>query len=338
MKKLRIGHIGTKHDHSQDKLDCVRKFPDIFEVVGVVEEDPVQREMIRNNPTYSDYPIMTEEELFEAGCDCIMVEGFEYDIPYVAKRCVEHGIAVHIDKPAGRDLDVFRDTLKLAKAKHIPVQMAYMYRYNPAVMECMEYIKEGRLGEIHSVTAVMNTGHSKEKREWLGNFDAGNMFFLGCHMVDLIYQLQGVPEKITPYLKSSGFDGVHTLDLGTAIFEYKNGTSIVQANACEVNGYGRRQLVVCGSKGTYEIRPLEKPIGAIYASEDFAEPFEDRHAVRNIATVPTVERYDRMMLDFAAMVRDGKENPYTYEYELQLQKLVLAACGYDVDYKTQEIL
>lgn len=338
MKKIRIGHIGTKHDHSQDKMDCVRKFPDLFEVVGVVEDDPVQLEKIKKNPTYKDYPMLTEEQLFNAGCDCIMVEGFEYDIPYVAQRCIEQGIAVHVDKPAGRDLNVFRDTLKMAKAKNIPLQMAYMYRYNPAVMECMEYIKEGRLGDIHSVTAIMNTGHSPEKREWLGNFDAGNMFFLGCHMVDLIYQLQGIPEKITPYLKQSGLDGVSSFDLGTAIFEYPHGTSIVQSNACEINGYGRRQLVVCGSKGTYEIRPLEKPIGAIYASEDFAEPFEDRHAVREIATVPTVERYDRMMLDFAAMVRGEKENPYSYEYELQVQKLVLAACGYDVDYKTYETL
>lgn len=338
MKKIRIGHIGTKHDHSQDKMDCIRKFPKLFEVVGVVEEDPVQRELVKNSPTYRDYPFLTEEQMFNAGCDCIMVEGFEYDIPYVAKRCVENGIAVHVDKPAGRDVDVFRDTLRIAKAKKVPVQMAYMYRYNPAVMECMNYIRQGRLGDIHSVTAIMNTGHSWKKREWLKNFDAGNMFFLGCHMVDLIYRLQGIPEKITPYFKSSGMDGVEALDLCTAVFEYKNGTSIVQANACEVNGYGRRQLVVCGSKGTYEIRPLENPIGAIYASEDFAEPFEDRHIVRNIETVPTVERYDRMMLDFAAMVRGEKENSFTYEYELQLQKLILAACGYEIDYKTMEKL
>lgn len=40
MDKIRIGHIGTKHDHSKDKIECVSKFPDIFEVVGVVEEAP----------------------------------------------------------------------------------------------------------------------------------------------------------------------------------------------------------------------------------------------------------------------------------------------------------
>ncbi|GHU81130.1 hypothetical protein AGMMS49992_34310 [Clostridia bacterium] len=34
-----------------------------------------------------------------------------------------------------------------------------------------------------------------------------------------------------------------------------------------------------------------------------------------------------MMLDFAAFIRGEKRNPYDYEYEYQLHKLVLAACG-----------
>ncbi len=338
MKKLRIGHIGTKHDHSGGKLDCICKYPDLFEIVGIAEEDPVQYEAVKDHPVYRDVPFLSVEQLLNAGCDCMMIEGFEYDIPYYAELCVKNGIAVHADKPAGRDLDVFRNVLKTAKAKNVPVQMAYMYRYNPAVLECMDYINSGKLGEIHSVTAIMNTGHSKEKRTWLKNFDAGNMFFLGCHMVDLVYRIQGTPDRITPYLKSSGFDGVDALDMGTVVFDYKRGTSIIQANACEINGYGRRQLVVCGDKGTYEIRPLEKPIGAIYTAGDSAEPFEDRHTVRSFVTVPSSERYDTMMLDFAAMVRGEKENPYSYEYELQLQKLVLASCGYHVDYRTQEVL
>ena len=42
---------------------------------------------------------------------------------------------------------------------------------------------------------------------------------------------------------------------------------------------------------------------------------------------PQLGRYDEMMLDFAAFVRGERKNPYSYEYELGLQKLVLQACG-----------
>jgi hypothetical protein len=37
-----------------------------------------------------------------------------------------------------------------------------------------------------------------------------------------------------------------------------------------------------------------------------------------------------MMLNFAEMVR-GKKNPFTYDYELELYKLVLKACVEDVN-------
>ena len=41
------------------------------------------------------------------------------------------------------------------------------------------------------------------------------------------------------------------------------------------------------------------------------------------------ERYDAMMRNFAEMVR-GKENPYSYEYELGLYRLILQSCGKDI--------
>ena len=41
------------------------------------------------------------------------------------------------------------------------------------------------------------------------------------------------------------------------------------------------------------------------------------------------ERYDAMMRNFAEMVR-GKENPYSYDYELGLYRLILKSCGKDI--------
>ena len=154
-------------------------------------------------------------------------------------------------------------------------------------------------------------------------------------MVDFVYNIQGTPERIIPYIKSSGIRGVESKDLATVIFEYKNGTSVIQSNSCEINGFGRRELVVCGSEGTYENHPLERPIGVKFTERSYATPFYDRHKKRDIQTVPITERYDAMMLDFAKMVRGEKENPYTYEYEFQMQRLVLASCGQNIDFKSK---
>lgn len=71
-----------------------------------------------------------------------------------------------------------------------------MYRYNPFVKELLQKVKNGELGDIISVEAQMNCMHSVNTRQWLANFPGGMMFFLGCHLIDLILQIQGMPERI----------------------------------------------------------------------------------------------------------------------------------------------
>ena len=44
-------------------------------------------------------------------------------------------------------------------------------------------------------------------------------------------------------------------------------------------------------------------------------------------------RYDEMLKNFAAMVCGEAENPYDYEYERQLHKIILNACGKKIAYK-----
>ncbi|MCP4512986.1 MAG: gfo/Idh/MocA family oxidoreductase, partial [Fuerstiella sp.] len=41
-EKIKVGQIGTKHAHASGKMATFRRFPDLFEVVGVVEADDSQ--------------------------------------------------------------------------------------------------------------------------------------------------------------------------------------------------------------------------------------------------------------------------------------------------------
>lgn len=36
MKKIKIGQIGIGHNHGESKMKAVRKFPELFEIVGGV--------------------------------------------------------------------------------------------------------------------------------------------------------------------------------------------------------------------------------------------------------------------------------------------------------------
>ena len=115
-----------------------------------------------------------------------------------------------------------------------------------------------------------------------------------------------------------------------AVFKYKNGVSFAKTCDDEMGGYMRRQLVICGEKGTIEIKPLEAAAegGGQYtvAAESYSDSWtkswqESRSEVH--------DRYDGMMRNFAEMIR-GKENPYSYDYELGLYRLILRACGREV--------
>ena len=45
MKRLKVIHYGIAHDHSAVTMECVRKYPDLFEVVGVCEPDEASRKV-----------------------------------------------------------------------------------------------------------------------------------------------------------------------------------------------------------------------------------------------------------------------------------------------------
>ncbi|MBR2223082.1 MAG: hypothetical protein IJ973_02040, partial [Christensenellaceae bacterium] len=118
--------------------------------------------------------------------------------------------------------------------------------------EALRAVGEGRLGKIISVEAQMNCKHARGVREWLECFPGGMLFFLGCHLVDLIYQIQGEPKEIIPLSCSSGIDGLSTRDFGMAVFVYENGVSFAKTCDNERGGFLRRQLVICGEKGSME--------------------------------------------------------------------------------------
>lgn len=327
-KRIRIAQYGIGHNHGSEKMKAFRRFPDLFEVVGVCEPDPSWREKRANLDAYEGIPWLTEEALFNTpGLEAVCVEP---DVPYlneVAQKCVDAGLHIHMDKPGGEDLPGFARLLSDAQRKGLLVQMAYMYRYNPAIQYCIEAAASGALGEIFEIDAQMSTRHDAVYRQWLSQYRGGTMYIFGCHLIDLIHLILGVPEKVTPYLRNTLPGESKAYDNGLAILEYANATCTVRTSSVEVNGYGRRQLVVCGTKGTLEIKPLERPTHTTLARiETIQNHYADTKEVLTFES--NGDRYDAQVRDFAAIIRGEKADPYGYAHDLAVQKTTLAACGF----------
>ena len=329
MKQIKVAQIGTKHVHGRSIFASMKHQPALFQILGVAEPDPDRAYFLRECPTYQDQPAYSVEELLNLpGLQAVTIETDEPKLSKYAIMAAEKGLHIHMDKPGGTDPVEFRKLIRTVKEKGVTLSLGYMYRYNPMVQELLAQVKAGEFGDILSVEAQMNCLSSLPYREMLNAMPGGQMFFLGCHLVDMILQIQGQPERIIPLNRKTRTDGVDAWDFGMAAFCYPTGVSFAKTCACEIGGFGRRQLVVVGTEKTVELKPLEMTVPgqgiytekteyAVKAWTDLGEHFK----------TPIFNRYDTMMAEFAAYVRGEKTNPYTPEYELELYKTVLRACG-----------
>ena len=331
MKKIKIGQIGIGHNHGAAKAADLRRLSQLFEFAGlVIPEHDSEYFSRRDLKEYKDIPVMTEEELFAIpDLDAVIIETCVPHLVPTAQRAIDRGLHIHLDKPAGENIAEYEKLLEDAKAKGLAVQMGYMYRYNPGVLYALEQIDSGALGDIMYIDAHMSTGHDADFRKFLSQFKGGTMYIFGCHLIDLIVKIKGKPEKIVPFNTNSGQDGIDFPDNCAAALIYPDGTSWVRTSSVEINGWGRRQFAVCGTKGTIEIKPIESPMKVTEAYADKAKSWKDIHF--DVEPPKQEHRYINMLTDFAKMIRGEGENPYTYEHDLYVHKATLAACGFDIE-------
>lgn len=333
MGKWRVALIGIGHPHADAVLEELVKYKkDVFEVIGYCENDTDIVNRKKETPFYKDLPLLDFHKLIsgEYNVDGVLVEAYMDKLLYYGEQCLKLHVPVHIDKPAGTDYARFKKFMLNAKNNGIPIQMGYMYRYNPAVCKCREMLKSGEIGEIYAVEAQMSTELPVSSRQTMNQYTGGSMYIYGCHLIDLVMQFQGVPQKVHPFLKKSGFESVNALDCTMAVLEYEKGTSFVRSSAVEANGYGRRQLVITGSGGTVSVCPLENVVAMTYAKRDGQRIYESKARKIDLGELVHKRRFDDMMTDFARIM--GKENdklmfPVDYEYEINVHRAILQASG-----------
>lgn len=324
---IKIGQIGIGHNHGEAKMQAVRKFPELYEVVGYAEENEEWIKKRGNLKGYQGLKRYSVNELIEK-CDALLIETDVWDLTETAAKCIDAGKHIHMDKPASGTLEEYKKLLDTAKEKNLIVQLAYMYRYNPAVQKCFELIREGKLGEIYSINAEMSTFHPEDYKKWLTNFGGGIMYILGCHLIDLIVYIMGKPDEIHSFLKHTGLDGIDFADNCLAVMEYEKALARVFVSSVEVNGFGRRQFMVSGSRGTVNICPLERPITMTYSDISIADAtYEDRKIILPFEDHTANGRYDEMMKDFYAYIKGTKQNPFSYEHEYAVQQVLNEIVG-----------
>ena len=324
---IMVGQIGTKHAHASGKLAAMRKLADQYDVIGVVEPDSQQRERLGKHRTYQDIPWLTEEQLLNAkGLQAVAVETEVKHLVPTGQRCLEAGLHIHLDKPAGEslaDLELLHST---ASQRGLTVQMGYMFRYNPAFQFVYQAVRKGWLGEVFELHGVMSKKIGDAARKKYTIYPGGTMFELGCHLIDSVVKVLGKPQVVTPHIRRSRPDEV--ADNMLAVFDYRNATATIRSSVIEPQGNRRRQFVVVGTEGVARILPLEPPRMEVV----FEKPHGALKAGLQSVTLPKMTgRYDGEFLNLAEVLRGEKPFDWDAEHDLAAHEAILRASGLPVD-------
>jgi predicted dehydrogenase len=335
MNKIKIGQIGISHEHASAKMKSLRAMPEVYEVVGVVDDRHSQAAKFPNADTspYEGLRWMTEKELFAIpDLQAVAVETPNLELVSTAMRCMERGLAIHMDKPGGDDLERLGRLLQGCRAKKLPFQMGYMLRNNPALQFCRAAINKGWLGDVFEIQANMSHNYGGDAyQDYLANFQGGIMFNLGCHLIDGVVAMLGRPDNVTSFLKSAPGSPGLSMNNCLAVLEYPHANVLLHACSVEVDGLNHRRFKICGTRGSVELCPLERFDGEplmmnLILKEDIRDYVAGAHTV-GFGVIR--DRYEDQLLELAKIINGEMANPYTYEHDTLVQEVVLAAAGYN---------
>lgn len=331
MSRIRIGQIGVGHEHASGNLRALRELTDHFELVGYAPEPRPDR---FDRGAYDGVPELTVDELLAVpGLQAVAIETNMPELVATATRCAERGLHLRLDKPAGERSAPFRSLLGICREQGLALQMAYMYRTNPAIRFCFKALRDGWLGELFEVHAVMSRWDDDRYRQFLADYLGGAMYNFGSHLIDLVVALLGRPDQVHSFLKQTRDDGLH--DNGLAVLEYRRATATVRTAIVEVDGMKHRRLILCGTQGTAEVYPLEQPgnryhTDPLHVRLTLQEDNEEYPAGTHQVDVGVLGgRYDAQLIELAEVIRGEREPAFGYDHDELVHEVILAAAGYE---------
>lgn len=179
MKRIRVGVVGTGHMGSYH-VRTYAEFQNV-ELVGVVDIDEEKAEEIAkqyNTKAYSDYREIIDK-----------IEAVNIAVPtskhyQIAKDFLEAGKHVLVEKPVTSSLKEAEELLSLSQSKNLVLQTGHVERFNAAVNELKNIVKNPILIECRRL------GPRNSRI-----VDTGVVLDLLIHDVDIILRL--VDSKIT---------------------------------------------------------------------------------------------------------------------------------------------
>ena len=202
--------------------------------------------------TYNDYI-----EMIESGeVDAVIITTPHYEHPEIVINCLNRGMNVICDKPAGVYTKQVLEMNEVAKKSNAKFAMMFNQRTNCVYRKMREMISGGEIGEIQRVTWIITdwfrTQFYYDSGNWRATWEGegGGVLINQCpHQIDLVSWVVGkMPKTVRGFCKYGHWHDIEVEDEVTAYFEYDNGaTGVFITTTGETPGTNRFE--VSGTKG-----------------------------------------------------------------------------------------
>ena len=329
-KKIRLGIIGLGNmgsGHAKNLMEG--KCPD-FDLVAVADTNSARvawgKENLAGDIRYFDDALA----MLDSGCiDACMVCVPHYDHPRYAMACMQRGIHVMVEKPAGVYTKQVREMNEAARKSHVKFGMMFNQRTDPVYRKMRELVQSGDLGAIRRTNWIITDWYRPQayynsgawRATWSG--EGGGVLLNQCpHNLDLWQWICGMPVKVSAHMYFGKWHDIEVEDDVTAYVEYANGaTGSFVTTTGDLPGTNRLEITLEGGKlvaedGRLTLWKLDTPIPAF--SKANATPFGQPGCTKiEVETDGRSEQHVGVLNAFAAailrnepLVASGEEGIY----------------------------
>ena len=257
MKQVRLGIIGVGNMGS-GHLNNIKagKCPELT-VAAVADINPQRLEWAKEQ-LGPDLPVFsTAEEMLDSGLiDAALVAVPHYDHPNYAVACMQRGLHVMVEKPAGVYTKQVRQMNELAKKSSVKFGMMFNQRTDHIYRKMRELVQGGSLGNIRRTSWIITNWYRPQayydsgawRATWSG--EGGGVLLNQCpHNLDLWQWICGMPVKVSTHMQFGKWHDIEVEDDVTTYVEYANGaTGTFVTTTGDVPGTNRFEITLDGGK------------------------------------------------------------------------------------------
>ncbi len=276
-KKVRLGIIGIGNQGSTYARRLVKDnwVPEI-EVVAICDRNPDRIAWARENVS-ADIAYFSEAmEMLDSGLlDACVVSVPHYDHPKYVIACLQRGIHVMCEKPAGVYTRQVREMNEEAK-KHPEVVFGMMFnqRTNCLYRKMRELVQSGKYGRVRRANWLITNWYRSQyyydsgdwRATWAG--EGGGVLLNQCpHQLDLWQWILGMPKEVQSFMNYGQFHDIEVEDDVTTLMKYEDGhTGVFITSTGDPHGSNRFEVQMDGAQliaeneklYLYELEALEQ--------------------------------------------------------------------------------